>query len=290
MEKDFVDRWEGKSEEELFIKYIKTVAETNFHGRRSAARILARRKHQPTEKVLIEWLNDTRRGIGKHIEYEWGTATSPPYTLESDDAKGIDIIHLAVESLGLMGYILECQQTRSALEKLLCDDSLVHMNNLVIWALRRLDEPNEPEIEMEDDMLLYIAATARPNFFKEKAFKELVTKMISTHGREVARKYIEALRKVPDIDIPAESGNNDYFSRRSLIPLVASIGLRYGRNQEEFESLCQELLTIVRTSRGFERGVSHTTIGHYLYDGVSTLVNDGVELTVKDYIGGLTLR
>ena len=57
MKEDFAEMWEGKSEEELFSPYIETVAgvyKTGIHKRRAAARILARRKHQPTGEILTK--------------------------------------------------------------------------------------------------------------------------------------------------------------------------------------------------------------------------------------------
>jgi|SRR3989344_611434 len=128
MKEDFAEMWEGKSEEELFSHYIETVAgvyKTGLHKRRAAARILARRKHQPTGEILTKWLNNPKKGIGKYEEHEWGTATSQPYTWYLADTEERHITHLAAESLGLMRY----EKARAALEKLLLKIIIV---NLVI--------------------------------------------------------------------------------------------------------------------------------------------------------------
>ena len=298
MKEDFAEMWEGKSEEELFSHYIETVAgvyKTGLHKRRAAARILARRKHQPTGEILTRWLNNPKKGIGKYEEHEWGTATSQPYTWYLADTEERHITHLAAESLGLMRY----EKARVALEKLLLgnriaeyslETSLGNLEETVRWALKRLDNSDTPENGIEDDMLLYIA-TAYPDFFREAAFKGFANKMISMYGRDVARKYIEGLRKVPDIHVPnihvpTGSRENDYFFRYKLIPLMAPVGFLYGRNQEEFGNICQELFNIVKTSKGYARGVSNTSVflSSWLYDGSDANLNDGVELTVKEYV------
>src|SRR3989338_9333879 len=163
MKGDFVEIWEGKSEEELFTNYIETVVglyKTGLYVRRSAARILSRRKHQPTGEILTEWLNDPKKGIGKYLEYEWGTATSPPCEWTVEDTKERHIIHLAAESLGLMGY----QKARYAMEILLSDGRIArysletsfgnqeliqrrisHLEELIRCALERLENSNTPE-------------------------------------------------------------------------------------------------------------------------------------------------
>ncbi len=303
MKGDFVDMWEEKSDEELFTAYIGTVVgarATGLHNRRSAARILARRKHQPAGDVLIEWLKKPKKGIGQYLVCEWGTATSPPQSWFEQDTEERFILHLSVESLGLMRY----KTARAALEVLLSDGRIVqysligslgnqkliqrsakHLEGSARWALKRLENPDIPETGIDDDMLLYIASE-RPDFFREEAFKGLATQMITRYGRDAARMYFEALRKVPDIYLHADSGEKNCPSGCGLIPLVASIGFRYGNNQQEFNRLCQELFNMVKTSRGFERGVSHTTVilQNCLYDGSDARLNDGVEMAVREYI------
>lgn len=296
-----MEMWEGKSEEELFSHHIETVAgvyKTGIHRRCAAARILARRKHQPTGEKLTKWLDNPKKGIGKYELHEWGTATSRPYTWYLDDTEEGHVIHLAAESLGLMRY----QKARAALEaldgriaKYSRETSLGNLEGIVSWALKRLDNPDTPETGIEDDMILYIA-TAQPDFFREKAFKELAVKMISMYGRDVARRYIEGLRNLPDIQILKDihiltrSRENGYSFTRDLIPLMAHIGFRYGRNQEEFRNLCQEIFNIKNPSKLHDKGVSHITVNlqDYLYDGRSAILNailvSAVRSTVKQYV------
>ncbi len=222
MEKDFVEIWEGKSNEELF-HILENVVGGEFYDRRAAARILARRKHQPTGELLTEWLRDPEKGIGKIKCSEWGTATTPHEDYYRNDTNEWEVAILAIESLGLIGHELECEETKPLLRKLLDSGEikgfdLSSVDQLTQWALFRLYEPNEPEINIEDDMILYIATKVRTDFFRDVTFDRLANQMISTHGRDVARGYIEALRKVPDIDIYG----------LKLLGIVGQKGIQYG--------------------------------------------------------------
>ncbi len=268
---NFADFWRDHRSEALFSKYIECVGdegELGYHKRRAATRILARRKYEPAGEVLLEWLREPAKGIARYcygIEYVTGIADH----LETNDAEPCQVQNMAAESLGLMGY----EPARSDLQKMSVTSSAnsrypQNYRETTKLALMRLDNPNMPEADLEPDLLLY-AAVLPNKFFRGPEFKSIANTVISRNP-ENAERYIEALRRMPDINLPPE-----------LPSFIAKYGMR--EDIERFEETCKGVLTIVHEQRGLANG-SNVMLGIRLFDGSLALINAVVRKEIENYL------
>ncbi len=301
----FAELWENRTSEELF-KILADVGRSSirewegsklgFHQRRAAARILARRKFYPTSFILLRWLNEPQEGVG---DYVYGYEDRPHELLIRNDSEPSQILNLAIESLGLMRYEPSRIHLRDMLEQRIPEkfsstaitretreyfgwpmnaeglaEEVAKTKKRIQLALERLDDPDIPETDIEDDLLLYIAASTPIDYFRKNSFKELATKVVRSQGSKVAQRYIEALRKLPDMDISFDP-NSEYRDESRLVGKMALTGTKMDGKIEKFEKMCDDIFQIVKTAKGLSSG-GRTMWNQYLFDG-SVVVDHSAE-------------
>lgn len=315
-----VEVWESKSPDEL-LDILKGAGvytprlKSGLFGEWAAARLLAKRgcETETAGEILLSWLKE---GLDK----EYYSAHYPPVH---------SILVMVIESLGLMKYI----PAKDYLKKLLkgkedkikdaydpfCGtpyrnipqllESDTGFRETIKIALSRLNNQDVPEIDLDDEILFFFLGLPRSReareffeeeFFEKKIFRNLVQQLVQQYGRKTAIRYLEALKKVPDVRIPTGTITEKWYQQTPLYALMTYIGALYANQIEEFEKMAGEVYSIVKTARG-SRGNVYIVV--YLWDSVwnwtyndgeysSGTVNDGVRETIKDYLEnktGLTL-
>ncbi len=318
----FVDMWRDQTSEELFQTYIANAPESDlvFYERRAAARLLAERQYEPVGEVLLRWLNNPEQGMVHPC------TDDPPFSSRHNvfvtdfhfqgDVRPRDIRAMATESLGLMRY----GGARSDLERLANDDGIRGEDPGSYVGLQfakgRLDNPDfhyaGKGCELEHDLLIFIAATSPKDFFRTSLFKGMVNQIIAndpdywcSSNTKLAERYIEALRRLPDLRLPVVDPNaapemlmpiTDYailqhvggsISKGAVavpeIDLTAFLA-RKGINMDiaEFEEICGGVLSTVREESGLTNGRGQVKVS--LFDGTTPWVNGGVKMEILKYL------
>lgn len=321
---NFADIWRDQPNEELCNTISAEGSESSFYERRAAARILARRSYEPAGEILLRWLNNPREGIGNFCYgYEHSAAHNEPEDhLSANDAEPFQVQNLATESLGLMRY----EPARRDLQKILETDGITRecsgyypgdegmkkrieeARKIMQLALARFDNPNMPETDLEDDTLLYIAAASPNRFFRTSLFKAMAKHVMESSpdywissSTQLAERYIEALRRLPGLEIPVMEICEDKLSAEYRkyphmsgiatdvfqIPKIdlTSFLARQGMNLdiEKLERVCAEILGLTRNGEYLHSG-SSVYSNVTLFDGTTVLVNDGLRKGIREYL------